>query len=365
MPCARAPRSWSWPAEFGDARTRSFTDAHEAARKAAAAAFAVRQRLDDAVPETPEQRRDLLVELISGLTRADRDLDARVAEFDALRDLLIDAPNRLAALTEQLVATRVRLPASEAAWAELAAGFPEPAVAPVRDNVAMARQRLDFAEQSIADGRAAIARPAGEQGAAVAAIRAAESAIGQAGTLLDAVDHAADTIRESTAALPAAVEALRADIAAAERVPELADAVAKARAALDADPANPMAAHAAVTTADADLDAAVAAATERARRADLLAQTTAAATARITAAEDYIGTRRGAVGAAARTRLAEARRHLDAAATADPDTAQRHARAALDLAARAAPRPSRTCAAGKPPAPRNPAATWARCSAAS
>ena len=322
--------------EFGEARTRPFTTAYEGARTAAATAFAIRQRLDDDVPETPQQRRDLLVELITGLTRADRDLDARVAEFDALRDLLIDAPNRLDALTEQVVAVRVRLPESAAAWARLSAEFPAPAVAPVKDNVAMAEQRVAFAEQSIGEGRAAIARPAGEQGAAVAAIRAAEAAIGQAATLLDAVDHAADTIRESAAALPTALDALRADIAEAERRGGLAEVVAKARAALDADPANPMAAYAAVTAADAELDAATAAAAERQRRADLLDQTTSAAAAQITAAEDFISARRGAIGAQARTRLAEARRHLDAARTADPAAAQQHAQAALDLARRAA-----------------------------
>ncbi|MFC5285947.1 TPM domain-containing protein [Actinokineospora guangxiensis] len=326
--------------EFGEARTRPFTEACAHARAALAAAFAIRQRLDDSdddVPETPQQRRDLLIELITGLSSADAELDARVAEFDALRDLLIDAPNRLAALTERVVALTVRLPESRAALARLAAEFPARAVAPVADNVTMAEQHLSFAEKSIADGRAAVARPAGEQGEAVAAIRAAEGAVGQAAALLDAVDRAAEDIRTAVSSLPAAIEALRADIAEAERRGDVDPAtVSAAKSALTTDQTTPLTAYATITAADADLDAAIAAAGERRRRADLLTQTTAAATAQLTAAEDFIAARRGAVGAQARTRLAEARRHLDATRTADPDAAQRHAQWAMDLARRAA-----------------------------
>jgi hypothetical protein len=323
--------------EFGESRTRPFTDACANARAALAAAFAIRQRLDDDVPETPQQRRDLLIELITGLSSADDELDARVAEFDALRDLLIDAPNRLAALTERVVALTVRLPDSRAALARLAGEFPAAAVAPVADNVTMAEQRLSFAEKSIADGRTAVARPAGEQGEAVAAIRAAEGAVGQAAALLDAVDRAAEDIRTAVSSLPAAIEALRADIAEAERRGDVdPTAVTAAKSALTTDQTTPLTAYATITTADADLGAAIATAGERRRRADLLTQTTAAATAHLTAAEDFIASRRGAVGSEARTRLAEARRHLDATRTADPDAAQRHAQWALDLSRRAA-----------------------------
>ncbi|WP_280439649.1 hypothetical protein [Nocardia cyriacigeorgica] len=56
------------------------------------------------------------------------------------------------------------------------------------------------------------------------------------------------------------------------------------------------------------------------------------------AAADYISTRRGGVDATARTRLAEAQRHLDGATSlrdSDPATALTHARTAADLAGRA------------------------------
>ena len=55
-------------------------------------------------------------------------------------------------------------------------------------NVDTAKQRLAFADQNITIGRNLVARPAGSQTGLVDAVRAAESALGQARTLLDAID---------------------------------------------------------------------------------------------------------------------------------------------------------------------------------
>jgi hypothetical protein len=52
----------------------------------------------------------------------------------------------------------------------------------------------------------------------------------------------------------------------------------------------------------------------------------------VAAAEDFVGTRRGAVGASARTRLAEARRHLEQTGGPDPVAALREAQQADTLA---------------------------------
>ncbi len=91
-------------------RDRAFTAAYDRAKATLASAFAIRQRLDDDIPETPEQQRQMLVELITTCERADRELNARVTEFDAMRDLLLDAPARLDALTQAVVALTVRIP---------------------------------------------------------------------------------------------------------------------------------------------------------------------------------------------------------------------------------------------------------------
>jgi hypothetical protein len=77
----------------------------------------------------------------------------------------------------------------------------------------------------------------------------------------------------------------------------------------------------------------VRAAAETRRRAEaLLASTTDAARMSIQAADDFITTRRGAIGAEARTRLAEAQREFAAGQTAsDPVVALGHMQAADHL----------------------------------
>ncbi|MET8653020.1 TPM domain-containing protein [Nocardia aurea] len=337
--------------EFGATATMPFTAALENAKAAAATAFRIRQSLDDDIPETPDQQRSLLVELIGVVGRADRELDARVDEFDAMRDLLIDAPQRLDALTRDLVELTGRIPGSEAEAARLTAAHPASVLAPIRDNVTMARERITFAEQSIDAGRSALTLPVGQQGGAVAAIRAAEAAVGQARTLLDAVDNAATNIQQARDGLPAVLEELRGDIAAADELasyggPELAAARTAAQGTLDRASAeghdDPLGAYHDAVAADGDLDRAIAAATDRKLAAEdlrrRLDRSLTDARARIGAASDFITTRRGGVDADARTRLSEAQRNLDEAqrlGADDPAQALPHAQAAADLAGRA------------------------------
>ncbi|MEU2043042.1 TPM domain-containing protein, partial [Nocardia niwae] len=321
--------------EFGATATTPFRTALDQAKAAAAEAFAIRQRLDDAIPETADEQRAALVELIGTVGRADRALDAQVTEFDAMRDLLLDAANRLDTLTRDVVDVTARIPHSEAELSRLTATHPASVLAPIQDNVRMARERIDFAEQNIDAGRSALAEPVGEQGGAVAAIRAAEAAIGQARALLDAVDNAAAAIQQARDGLPGVLDELRRDLTAATELSgyggaELADArtaaqsaLAKATSAADADPLSAF--HDAVT-ADADLDRVVAAATDRKLAAEdlrrRLDRALTDARARIGAAADYVTTRRGGIDADARTRLSEAQRNLDDAqrlSASDPD----------------------------------------------
>lgn len=337
--------------EFGGTATTPFTTALEHAKAASAKAFSIRQRLDDDLPETREEQRSLLVDLIGTVGRADHELDAQVAEFDAMRNLLINAADRLDALTRDLVDLTGRVPASEAELTRLTAAHPAGVLAPIQDNIAMAGERITFAERNIDVGRSALTQPVGEQGGAVAAIRSAEAAIGQARTLLDSVDNAATTIQQARDGLPGVLDELRRDIASATELsafggPALATAVGaaqssmdKATAAADSDPLDAF--HDAVT-ADSDLDRALAAATDRKLAAeDLRRRLDRALTdagARVDAASNYVTTRRGGVDAEARTRLSEAQRNLDEAQrlrASDPAQALTHAQAAATLGGRA------------------------------
>ncbi|NUS94852.1 MAG: TPM domain-containing protein [Nocardia sp.] len=337
--------------EFGETAVLPFRTALDNAKAAAAKAFTIRQRLDDAVPETPDEQRTLLIDLITTAGHADRELDARVTEFDGMRDLLINAPSRLDALTRDIVDLTGRIPAADTELARLTGTYTASVLEPIRDNVTMARERITFADECIGEGRRELGKPVGEQGGAVADIRAAESAIGQARTLLDAVTGAAANIQQARAGLPAALDELRTDLDTAADLtehggPRLAAAVAAARTLLDsaatAAETDPLSVFHDAVAADGDLDRALAAAGDRKLAAEDLArrldQALGDAAARVRMATDFVSTRRGAVDAVPRTRLSEAQRHLDEAVrlrTADPAAALDHARSAADLGGRA------------------------------
>ncbi|KSZ59409.1 membrane protein [Rhodococcus pyridinivorans KG-16] len=337
--------------EFGDSAVAPFDRAHRQAQVALANAFEIRQRLDDDIPETPEQQRDMLVQLVSSCGQANRELDAQVEAFDKMRNLLLDAPARLDGLTQRAIALQARIPEAERILGQLHSEFPAGALTPVVDNVSLAREEISFAENAIDQGRTAVARPVGEQGDAVRAIREAERALGHAATLLDALDHAAEDIRRAIATLPAAMEDAEQGVADAKQLldaggPELVDALKAVQEALDHARAqqhtDPLGSFTRVVEADARLDELRARTRQAKQQAEemrrRLEQDLSAAQAQVTAAADFIGTRRGVVGAQARTRLSEAQRHLQAAqqaAESDPAAAIQYARSAASLAAQA------------------------------
>ncbi|HEY6574463.1 MAG TPA: TPM domain-containing protein, partial [Mycobacterium sp.] len=117
--------------EFGERDTAPFTAAVTNAKTTLSQAFNVRQILDDAVPETPQQRRDLLTRVIVAAARADRELDAQREAFHQLRDLVINAPTRLDTLTQQMVDLTARLEPAQQTMTGLHAQFADTALAAV------------------------------------------------------------------------------------------------------------------------------------------------------------------------------------------------------------------------------------------
>jgi hypothetical protein len=316
--------------EFGAAQTEPFSRAVGNAKTTLAQAFNVRQILDDAVPESLQQRRDLLTRVVVAAAKADRELDAQSEAFDKLRDLVINAPTRLDALTQQMVDLTARCGPSEQALAALHSQFDAAALTSVAENVKTAKQRLGFADQNISTARASIARPVGQQMGLVDAIRAAESSLGQARSLLDAVDSAGIDINRAVAALPAAIADIQSGVDQANdqlqqgkttHQSELGAARDQAAAAIaDAQKngsTDPLGTFTRLTKADAELDRLLASVTEERQATERLGrafdQALFSAQSRVRGVSDFIDTRRGSVGSEARTRLAEAVRQLQAA----------------------------------------------------
>ncbi len=341
--------------EFGTTRTEPFMRALDNAKAALAAAFTVRQTLDDEVPETPLQRRQLLTQVVTSAAKADRELEAQQEAFEQLRNLVINAPDRLDSMTQQMVALTARLEPAQQTLTALHQQFSDSALASVAGNVEAAKQRLTFADQNIGKGRSLVSAPSSDQTTLIDTIRSAEGALQQSQTLLDAVDTAATDISRAIAGLPAAITDIqngidsaatqlqqgtlpRADVLTIARQAAI-DAVEDAKANQDADP---LGTFTRLTKADADLDGLLEQVAEQRaethKQAQVLDQALFAAETRVKAVSDFIDTRRGSVGPEARTRLAEASRHLEAArakSSSNPAEAIAHANGAASLATQA------------------------------
>lgn len=331
-------------AEFGQESTAKFAAALDTAKSELAEAFRLRQTLDDDVPETEEQRRAVLTEIVDRLTKADKELDGAAAEFEELRDLGRRAPEAIEKLTADAKALAGRTGAARESLASLAAAYPASAFATVAANAEDAEDRLAFADRSLADAREALT--AGENGRAAVGVRAAEGGLAQAKQLLDAVTGRRTELAEAERNLPGLVASLGQDIAEAERKGDgslswerLRRAAADARAvtasveaARAAGPVDPLDAVRRLEQAQAAIGGELQAVRDDQEQRESakaqLAHTIATAAATAAAVEDYINTNRGGVGTEARTRLNEANQQLDAARALDPsDPVQALARA--------------------------------------
>ena len=342
--------------EFGETQTAPFAAAVDNARTTLKQAFAVRQKLDDDVPDPLPERRDLLTRVVVSAAKANRELNTQTESFHQMRDLVFNAPERLDALTQQLVNVTARVEPSQLKLTELHSEFDESALASVARNVNAAQERLGFADEAITKGRELSAKPvAGEVGELVDCVRAAESSLQQANTMLDAVDSAASDIRRAVTTLPAAIEDIQRGITQAGthlaegglgKEAELSaarDAAVKAVTAAQATgAADPLGAFTTLTQADADLDRLLAGAAEEREAAERLDRSYEkalfTAQSRVRSVSDYIDTRRGSVGPEARTRFNEAVRQLEAAeakSTTNITEAIAHANGAAMLAAQA------------------------------
>ncbi|MGW2181178.1 TPM domain-containing protein [Streptomyces sp. NPDC001732] len=345
-------------ARFGEEATEPFTAAVDRAKGELSAAFRLRQQLDDAVFEGDADRRRMLDEIVRHCADAGALLDAVSGDFDRLRALERDTPQALATVEEAFRALTGRVATAEAALAAMRERYAASAYAPVAGDVEQARERLLFATAGLNRARQSVDEEDGS--AAAVYLRAAEGAVDQAATLVDAVDRRGRELAEADGLLAAALTGTDTGPAETGGLPEGTGGggpagdprgrIARARSVLDgvreevrAGPHDPLDALRRVEEADAALDEASAGA--RAREKDeervrsLLDRTTLTARSATAAAADFVATNRGAVGSAARTRLAEAQRRLgrsrELAGADDPQGALAEARQADALAGEA------------------------------
>jgi hypothetical protein len=341
-------------AQYGDSAVGNFTKALQEAKGHMTESFKLQQQLDDHIPDTEEQQRTWLGEIIRRSEAALKSLQEQKADFDALRELEKNAPQALAAVNAGAKEADARIATADQTLASLRAKYAESALAQVSDNIGQAKERLAFVQTATATAHDKLA--SGDSSLAAVAVRAAEESLHQTTVLIDAITKVAASLDDARTALDAAMVDTSQDLAQARAMiqsgahQELAGPVAGVEAALaqvkaeiQAGKIDPIATLARVEGAHQSLDQSLTGIRdqqEQARRAQAsLQQTVMSAQAQISATSDYITARRGGVGPEARTRLAEAQRNLDYALSIsrnDPVTALTYAQQAHALAAQAA-----------------------------
>ncbi len=337
---------------FTEADVAPFRDAISSARTELQASFAVRQQLDDDIPEDPETRERMLGEIVERSRRALGLIDEQRRRIKDLRELEERAPELLGQLPAAIDTLEARLPAAETTFSRLT-GYAPASWQPVKGNLEEVRKRIAYARTEVERGSAALAS---DRPAAARSARAAQDALAQASALLDAIERLAVSLDEARDRLTAEIEAAitdveraraavtdgRVDPAGQEKVLEAERLLAVARAeAASATPDVLIAIKQALqanATADEVLEGLRQEEERRAREAAALAAELRSAEVSVARAADFITARRSGVGREARTRLTAAERCLETARAlevTDTSAALRQARTAERLAAEA------------------------------
>ena len=196
-------------AQFGSEEGAALRSGLERARAELGEAFALRQRLDDHVPEPVQEQVELLDGIIAHARAAEEIIQERLARLEELRDLERDPAAAAAGLRERRERVAQRIPAVEAAVAELRSGMPSVAAA-VDGNAVEAEKRLLFADERLeeAGGAASVEAARG--------LRAAGAALAQAEQLLDAADDLVERVRRAREELPQELQEAELALARAE-----------------------------------------------------------------------------------------------------------------------------------------------------
>ncbi|HEY8282128.1 MAG TPA: TPM domain-containing protein, partial [Leifsonia sp.] len=125
-------------AEYGEDAARPFLEAVEAARAKLVQAFALKQKLDDDVPDTEQERRQWNSDILRLATEASGLLTEQEEAFAGLRAIEKDIPGKVKGLRSGVATSRERLSRSQATLDSLSTDYAGAALATVHDNPAQA-----------------------------------------------------------------------------------------------------------------------------------------------------------------------------------------------------------------------------------
>ena len=341
-------------AQFGLSATDAFTAALDSARKHLSRCFELRKILDDDIPETEPQQRQMYTEILQHCSEAVGEIRAQEEAFNKRRGIEANLPTSIAETAQRADETEQAIVMAETILVTLSAAYPASSLTSVAQAPEQARRLLAAGRTALDQARASV--EASQEATAVEQVRIAQGSIAQAGQLAAQVTGARERLQSAAKDLEAAIASISSDLVDAKRLegsvpaatlaPLVADAeaaVEQGRQASGANPTgDPLAALDHLARAEAAIDAALAPAREReendSRARASLGSRLARLNSQVESVTSYITTYRGAVGPSARTALSEAARHATAATTVqttDPVAALAEVAAAEPLVAQA------------------------------
>lgn len=204
--------------EFGPERTRELARALDHSRNTLSRAFELEQQARTGVIRSEDQVRATLIEVISSCGNADRNLNGKAAEFNELRQELINAPERVEELRRQTIELRGRIPRARQKLEDLKSRLDANLLVSVENNPDVAEEEISEADRALDRANELLKRPAGEQGGLVDVIGAARMAINQADNQLTAVERAEEQLRQAHNNLTGLIAEVEGEISEAERL---------------------------------------------------------------------------------------------------------------------------------------------------
>nr|MDQ5861610.1 TPM domain-containing protein [Actinomycetota bacterium] len=188
-------------AQYGDAAVGNFTKALAEAKAHMSESFKLQQQLDDHIPDTEEQQRSWLGEIIRRSEAALGSLQEQKADFDSLRELEKNAPQALAAISAGAHEADAKIASAEQSLTALRAKYADSALVQVADNITQAKERLAFVQNATATAQEKLTE--GEGSLAAVAVRASEESLHQTNVLLDAIAKVSTSLDEARNGLEA------------------------------------------------------------------------------------------------------------------------------------------------------------------
>ncbi|MFT4147459.1 MAG: hypothetical protein QM632_01495 [Micrococcaceae bacterium] len=317
-------------AEFGKSATERFENALEEAKYQIAESYALRQRIDMQQYSSLSEANNYLDEIIGRCSEAQDLINNEKSVFDTLRAQSVNAEQSIHNLNEEVQEKKAQLSSSAALIDKMNSVYATASLQVIQDNVEQANGRIVFAEEKIEEAQALV--NSGNKTAAVIKIRYAEQSLTQAQQLIDSVQRRSSDLQTAALTLNTSIAEATKELESAEKLAKTSKNSAQIETAseelqavlsgIKADAENnsvaPFKATKKLDDARNKLSDACAEArdfeTKKKRATETLDHAILVARSQISATEDFIMARRGAVGADARVKLAEAQKTLDTVA---------------------------------------------------